>query len=46
MKDHNVIVKVYENKKSHQKLVCIPKESPIQVGEWVTVAKLELKGGN
>jgi hypothetical protein len=43
MKDNNVIVKIYENKQSGQKLVTIPKDSPLKDGDWVTVSKLEIK---
>lgn len=38
------VKKVFENKSSKQKLVIIPKNSDIEVGDYVQIIKLEEKG--
>ena len=38
--DKKIIKQVYENKKSKQKLVTIPKKSDIEEGDYVEVKKV------
>ena len=35
-----LVVKVYKNKYSNQKLICIPKDSEIKEGDYVEIIKL------
>jgi hypothetical protein len=39
--EEKIIVKVYENKQSKQKLVNIPKTSKIKCGDYVKIEKVE-----
>jgi hypothetical protein len=41
-----IIKKVYQNKKSKQKLVTIPKKCDIKVNDFVEITKLKVTGGN
>lgn len=43
MKDKNIIVKVFINQSSGQKLVTIPKDSGIEDGDFVRVKKVKIK---
>ena len=43
MGNENLILKVYENKVSGQKLVCIPKKEKIEAGELVKITKVKIK---
>ena len=40
-----VIVKVRENKYNHQKLVKIPSDSDIEVGDYISIRKVDDKDG-
>ena len=40
-----VIVKVRENKYNHQKLVTIPSDSDIEVGDYISIRKVDDKDG-
>ncbi len=37
----NIIQKVWSNKYNGQKLITIPKNSNVEIGDWVQVLKLE-----
>ena len=39
--EKKLIVKVYKNKKSNQKLITIPKNSEIKCGDYVEVKKIK-----
>jgi len=39
--EKKLIVKVYKNKKSNQKLITIPKYSEIKEGDYVEIKKVE-----
>lgn len=40
--DEELITRVYENKKSKQKLVCIPKKHKIKAKDFVRIIKLKI----
>ena len=42
--ENRLILKVYENKKTKQKLVCIPKKiKKIKTGDFIEIKKVEIK---
>lgn len=42
MENKNIILKVRQNKKTKQKMVTIPKDSPIEPGEYVKISKIKI----
>jgi len=43
MKDKNIIQQVYQNKYTSQKMVTIPKNTDIEVGDHVLIQKIKIK---